>query len=101
MGEHGRDLVTAYWHLHQLSHGSRADRMAAEDLLWASLEVADSVRTAPLPQVLDLLEDLLTAPSADAAYVGAGPLETLLNQRPEADHLVADRCRHSPAAGAW
>jgi hypothetical protein len=73
-------LVDAYWKNYALTHGSREERVQADEWFWAWIEVEDSVRAAS-PDVFDLVLALVaSAPNDDALnYVGAGPLEDLIN----------------------
>lgn len=82
-------LVAAYWEHHRrLSSEVREDRLAADELTWASEFVRDSVRSEGVG-VLELLCDLAAgAPDLQAlAFLGAGPVEDLLA---DGDRTVVD-----------
>jgi len=86
-------LVAAYWRYHQLSAGTRKQRLAGEDLFWACEAVQDAVHDDPT-DVLDLIDALLLAPEADPGYVGAGPVEDLICQTgSKYEAALAERCR--------
>lgn len=93
-------LVEAYWRYHQMMRGDRAQRLAADEHWWA-VEAVEQMRTRSVGEVLELLELLLGAPDADSALIGAGPLEDLLNDRPEAAGAVVERCTGSEHAALW
>lgn len=87
--------MAAYWHHHELSQGSREQRLAAgaEDWAW---EVVESAVEESQSDTLTILDALLAAPEADPCYVGAGPVEQLLVEHGRAwQEAVARRCRTS------
>ena len=97
MSSDNAELVANYWRAHRLSRGGREDRLLAEADASAFDEVHERVTRDPT-DALTLIDDLLAADSADAAFVGAGPLEDLLVEHGAAvAQLVADRCRNSSA----
>lgn len=96
-----RALVGACWRYHQMSGGDRAQRLAADEHWWAVGAVHDAVRARPVGEVVEMLDQLLGAPEADAVSIGAGPLETLLHERPEAADAVARLCQSSPPTSRW
>lgn len=94
-------LVGAYWRYQQMSGGDRAQRLAADEHWWAVEIVEETVRIHPLDEVLEVLDQLLGAPEVDPVLIGAGPLETLLHDRPQAAEAIAQRCRASQHAPQW
>jgi hypothetical protein len=74
------ELVRAYWQHYEASFGPAADRAKADECEWAWLEAKDVAEDGG-PQALALVSALAEeAPSDDAlAYLGAGPLEELLD----------------------
>ncbi len=93
-------VADAYWRYYRLSTGSREERLAAEEFFWAWDAVWDAVHYAPMPVILTLVDELLTHPSADAGYIGAGPVEDILNldNVENWDEELARRCM---ASAAW
>jgi len=88
-------LVTAYWQHHELS-GDREQRLQAEELFWAWEAVDEAVQPRPQADTLSLLDALLEASGADAFYVGAGPVEDLLDRYgAQVQEALAQRCRTS------
>lgn len=90
-------LVEGFWTQHHLARSAaRSDRLAADEWWWAYAAV-DEEMTHPTESALDLLDDLLRAPSADIGAVGCGPLEDLLVEHGAtyADK-VATRARQDP-----
>jgi hypothetical protein len=70
---------STYWKYWLLSRGGRAERLRSKELFWAWEYVEDMVRVDPLLAVGLLVELALEAPGAEAlAFLGAGPIETLL-----------------------
>ncbi|MBC3761821.1 hypothetical protein ACUN7V_17130 [Quadrisphaera oryzae] len=105
-------LVEAYWRNNRRltartdapgsQPASSADNTADEDAdFWAVEAVDEASQRWSAADVVDLLEDLLSADDADPIYVGAGPLEELLHERPEVSSVVAERCRRSDLAERW
>lgn len=73
-------VVTAYWNYHASKFSDdRGERSQADRWLWASDEVNAAVQDAT-PDIVDLLVALAgAAPDNEAlAYLGAGPLESLI-----------------------
>jgi hypothetical protein len=98
------DLVAAYWHHHRLATGQRSARLEADSWSWAWEAVEAVVHEAPLEDALVLLDALLAAQDADLAYLGAGPIEDLMNVHGALlDMPVAERCEQSPkwAEAVW
>lgn len=98
-------IVAAYWRNYELSQGNRTRRLEAEaSYLWAWEAVQDALDEN---DPLSLLDAILDAENADPAYVGAGPVEDLLDRDPEQwDAPIAERCRRSQrwraaVAAAW
>jgi hypothetical protein len=79
------DLVATYWRHYELAQGDRDDRLAANESFWAFEEVQALVSKGDPTEALDLIIALVdAAPSIKGAcYVGAGPLEDLINIHPE------------------
>lgn len=93
MESHRQAVVTAYWAQHRLSHGSRDDRLHADQYFWACEIVTDAAVKGDV-DVVGLLDDLLHAEDADPVYLGAGPLEDLLHYHAaEFAGPVAQHCR--------
>ena len=92
-------VADAYWRYYRLSSGSREDRLAADEWFWACDVVWDVVRSAPMPVTLTLIDELLAHPWADAGYIGAGPVEDIVNldAAEDWDEELARRCRVSAA----
>lgn len=85
--------MASYWRHHALSSGARAERLASEEHSWAWDAVEDAMDG---DDPLGLLDALLAQPEADPCYLGAGPIEDLLNANPARwDELLAERCRTS------
>ncbi len=93
-------VADAYWRYYRLSTGNRDERLAAEDFFWAFEKVDDIVHNAPMPAILTLVDELLDHPSADAGYVGAGPVEDILHLDSVED-WDEDLARRCSASGAW
>jgi hypothetical protein len=95
MDEDLSELVAAYWTQHRLSQGGRTQRLESDAYFWAWERVEDDVERAD-DRALTVLDALLDAPEADAAYVGAGPTEELV-QITDARIIAAieSRCRQS------
>lgn len=91
-------VVAAFREHYRLGEGDRQERVAAQALDWAWDVVHDSVREIS-PELLALLDALIEVPDADRAYlayVGAGPLEDLLNEDAARwDEALGQRCRLS------
>ena len=91
-------VVCAFREHYRLGEGNRQERLAAPAYDWAWEFVHDSVREKT-SEVLALLDALIEMPDADPAYLaylGAGPLENLLNEDAAGwDEAVAQRCRLS------
>ena len=98
MGEQA-DVADAYWRYYRLSTGSREERLAAEAFSAARDAIWDTVHYASMPVILTLVDELLAHPSADAGYIGAGPVEDILNLDgvEDWDEELARRCRTSAA----
>ena len=88
-------LTTAYWRYHQLARGTREQRLASEEHVWALLEVADCVDGDPDRAVV-VIDALLNHPDAVAPTVGCGPLEDLLLAAPQSAVEVGRRCSADP-----
>ena len=71
------ELVAAYWTQHRLSQGDRTRRLESAAYFWAWERVEDIVNVGD-DRALAVLDALLAAPEADVAYVGAGPIEDLV-----------------------
>lgn len=73
-------LIGAYWKHYRLSTGGRQERLAADQWAWAWDEVEGAVME-PSANTLEMLMALAqTAADEEAlAYLGAGPLEDLIN----------------------
>jgi hypothetical protein len=68
-----------------LSRGNRADRLASEEWFWAWEEVDEAMTREPAAAVALVAALVDAAPTLDdCAYIGAGPLEDLLNYQAEA-----------------
>lgn len=92
-------LVDAYWKNYALTHGSSEERLQADEWFWAWIEVEDCVRAAT-PDVFDLVLALVvSAPNDDAlSYVGAGPMEDLINWHGAAFvHRIEESARQNRA----
>lgn len=90
-------IADTYWNHYARRSGSREERLQADELSWAWEFVDDAARDAPLGEVLALLDELLAHPEADPGYLGAGPLEDMLNRESIADweQELAQRCADS------
>jgi hypothetical protein len=85
-------LVDAYWKQRELSQGSRAERLEADQYFWA-WETVDEAAREGAGDVVDLIDDLLHADNADPSYVGAGPIEDLLGYHADRfANAIAERC---------
>jgi Family of unknown function (DUF6869) len=75
-----RQLIAGYWKYYALSTGDRRERLEADQWFWAWEEVERAVR-APSANVFPVLIALVESAANDdaLAYVGAGPLEDLIN----------------------
>jgi hypothetical protein len=73
-------LIDGYWKHYRLSTGSRQERLDADKWAWAWDDVEEAVME-PSANTFEMLMALVeSAPDDDAlAYVGAGPLEDLIN----------------------
>jgi hypothetical protein len=74
-------IVDAYWRHYVLGNsGSRTERLAADEVVWAWEEVEEEVRT-PTPRTFELLLALADAAKdkQSLGYLGAGPIEDLIN----------------------
>lgn len=90
-------IVAGYWQHYVLAKGTRPQRLEAQTWFWAWEAVDDVVQNAPLERALVLLDALLAAPGADPAYVGAGPVEDLMNVHGALlDIPLGKRCERSP-----
>ena len=91
-------VVSAFREHYRLGDGDRQQRLAAQGHEWAWEFVNDSVHEKR-PELLALLDALIEVPDADRAYLaylGAGPLEDLLNDDAARwDESLAQRCRLS------
>lgn len=97
-------VVSGYWTHHRLaSSAERADRLSARDWWWAVEAVDDVLRlggTRAAEMVVALAEAV--ADDEDAlAYVGAGPIEDLLNHdgppSPETVEAMDTAARQHPS----
>jgi hypothetical protein len=93
------DVADAYWRYYRLSTGNREERLAAEELSAARDAIWDTIHYPPMPVIMTLVDELLAHPSADAGYIGAGPVEDILNLDgvEDWDEELARRCRASTA----
>jgi hypothetical protein len=73
-------IVDGYWRNYQLAAGGRQQRLDADEWFWAWIEVDNEVRY-PTPRTFALLLSLVDSAKDDQAlaYVGAGPIEDLIN----------------------
>lgn len=94
------EVVPVYRRHHELATGGRQDRLLAADSFWAWEAVNDAALDGSLPMAV--LDALVCDPDGDSeyrSYIGAGPLEDLLNRHPVTYALaVAERARTS---GLW
>jgi len=97
-------MVAGWWEHHQLSRGTRAERKALESgqpsCAVAAYEKVDELVQAGGTDVVELLADLNDAGPEDneGQWVGAGPLEDLLNQHGDRVIDEVDRlARQSPS----
>lgn len=93
------EVADAYFQHYRLGNGDRQARLAvqADDWAWEFVDAAVRQRDPDLLSLLDALVEVLEADRAYLAYVGAGPVEDLLNEDPARwDVPLADRCRASP-----
>jgi hypothetical protein len=91
-------MVDAYWRYHQLSQGTRQERLASEAYFWAWDALSTAVMESPL-EAIDMIDAVLRHPDADHVYVGAGPIEDLLadgRQSPDLVEEIGLRCREDP-----
>jgi len=87
-------LAEAYYlHAELASSPDRRQRKAKGSSQWAWDAVDDLVRDGDPTQVLAVLDALVAAPRADLNYLGAGPVEDVLQLGPDAwDAPLARRC---------
>jgi hypothetical protein len=73
-------LIDGYWKHYSLSTGSRQERLDADKWAWAWDEVEGAVME-PSANAFEILMALVESAADDAAlaYIGAGPLEDLIN----------------------
>src|SRR5260370_41162746 len=73
-------LIDGYWKHYRLSTGSRQERLDADKWAWAWDEVEGAVME-PSANAFEMLMALVESAPDDGAlaYVGAGPLEDLIN----------------------
>jgi hypothetical protein len=90
-------MVDAYWRYHQLFQGTRQERLARDAYFWAWDAVETAVMESPR-EAIEMIDEVLRHPDADPVYVGAGPIENLLSDRPSPQVLeeIALRCRQDP-----
>jgi hypothetical protein len=85
-------LSAAYWRHHQLSQGTRQERLASEEYFWAWDAVETATWESP-EESLEMIDAILHHPDADPVLVGAGPIEDLLSDPPQLVEEIARRCR--------
>jgi len=85
-------LSAAYWRHHQLSQGSRQERLASAEYSWAWDVVGTATWESP-EESLEMIDAILHHPDADPVLVGAGPIEDLLSFPPQLVQEIAGRCR--------
>ncbi len=75
-----QQLIARYWKNYALSTGDRQERLEADQWFWAWEEVDRAVR-APSANVFKVIIALVESAATDGAlaYIGAGPLEDLIN----------------------
>jgi hypothetical protein len=89
------ELVAAFWQEYRSSRGSRDERMQTGTT--ASDAIRERMDADPVG-ALALLDDLLGAPGANVAFIGAWAFEELLAEHgATVAQAVADRCRVSPS----
>lgn len=73
-------LIDGYWKHYRLSTGSRQERLEADRWAWAWDEVEEAVAD-PSSETFEILMALVESAANDdaLAYIGAGPLENLIN----------------------
>ncbi len=74
-----------------MSIGGRSERLASEELSWAweSVEALISERSVDSVALLCALADAVEDDDAALAYLGAGPVETLLTSGPLGSGVIA------------
>ena len=90
-------IVDAYWRYHQLTQGTRQERLASDAYLWAWDALETAVIESP-SEAIEMIVAVLRHPDADPGYVGAGPIENLLSDRLPLQVLedIGLRCRQDP-----
>jgi hypothetical protein len=90
-------MVDAYWRYHRLSQGTRQERLASDAYFWAWDVLEPAVMESPSEAIV-MMDAVLHHPDADPGYVGAGPIENLLSDRPPPQVLeeIGLRCRQDP-----
>jgi hypothetical protein len=91
-------MVDAYWRYHELSQGTRQERLASDAYSWAWDALSTAVMESPI-EAIQMIDAILRHPDADPGYVGAGPIEDLLadgRQSPEVAEEIGLRCRQDP-----
>ena len=88
-----QQLIDGYWKHYRLSTGGRQERLDAEKWAWAWDEVAEAV-LEPSANTFDMLMALVGSAADDEAlaYLGAGPLENLINSH---GHQFAEQVEES------
>ena len=73
-------IVDGYWRNYRLAGGDRKERLEADEWFWAWIDVDHAVRI-PTPRTFELLLALVGSSKDEEAlaYVGAGPIEDLIN----------------------
>jgi hypothetical protein len=77
----GDAVVDEFWRYHALTHGTRGDRLSADQYFWAWEAVQTTISEHPA-EAVELIADLVRSAVSDddLVYVGAGPLEGLVSQ---------------------
>lgn len=90
-------LADAYWRYHQLFQGTREERLTRDTYFWAWDAVETAVIESP-GEAIEMIDTVLRHPAADPVYVGAGPIENLVSDRPPPEVLeeIGLRCRQDP-----
>jgi hypothetical protein len=85
------ELVAGYWQHYRLSTGDRGERLAQDELIgaWQSVDDLISERDVDAVALLVALADAVEGDEPALAYLGAGPVETLLRSGPLHGGVIA------------
>lgn len=93
MAERGWDeeVVAGYWQHYRLSTGDRGERLAQDELIgaWQAVDEVIAERDVDAVALLVALADAVAEDEPALAYLGAGPVETLLRSGPLDGDVIA------------